>query len=76
MDQLMTIAEIESRFRDEWVLVQSPETNDQLEVVKGRVRCHSRNRDEIDQAMLEQQPPRRFAILFTRSTPDNKVYVL
>ncbi len=76
MDEPMTIAEIESRFRDEWVLVQDPETNEQLEVVAGRVRCHSQNRDDIDRAMLEQKPPRRFAILFTRSTPDSKVYVL
>ena len=76
MDTLMTIAEIESRFRDEWVLVQDPETNEHLEVVRGRVRCHSRNRDDIDQAMNIQKPPRRFAILFARSTPDDKVYVL
>ena len=76
MDESMTMAEIESQFPDEWILVQDPQTNEQLEVLSGRVVCHSPNREDIDRAMLEWKPPRRFAILFTRTVPDDRVYVL
>jgi hypothetical protein len=76
MDEVMTITEIEARFPDEWVLIQDPKTNEQLEVVSGRVVCHSRNREEIDRAMLEGQPPWRFAVFFNQTAPDEKVYVL
>jgi len=76
MDKRMTIADIESRFPDEWVLVQDPETNERLEILSGQVVCHSSNREDIDRAMLARKPPRRFAIVFTRSVPDDKVYVL
>ena len=37
MEKVMTNAEIESEFDSEWVLVIEPETNEQLEVVKGKV---------------------------------------
>jgi len=76
VDELLTIAEIESRFIDEWVLVQDPETNETLDVLGGRVRCHSRNRDDIDRKMMEINPPRRLAILFTGQIPDNAAVVL
>ena len=36
MEKVMTNAEIESEFDSEWVLVVEPETNEQLEVVKGK----------------------------------------
>ncbi len=40
----MTISEIESEFDSEWVLVDEPETNEQLEVLKGKVLHHSKDR--------------------------------
>jgi len=45
MERVMTIGEIESEFDSEWVLVDEPETNEQLEVLKGKVIHHSKNRD-------------------------------
>jgi hypothetical protein len=76
MDELLTISEIESRFPDEWVLVQDPQTNEKLKVLGGRVVCHSPNREDIDRALLERKPPRRFAVFFNRTEPDDRVYVL
>ena len=37
MEQEMTIEEIESQFDSEWVLVGDPETNEHLEVLRGKV---------------------------------------
>src|SRR5438874_1099657 len=49
MDEVMTIEEIDSRFPSEWVLLADPKVDQYGRVVGGRVVCHSRDRDEVDQ---------------------------
>ncbi len=43
----MTIDEIESQFDGEWVLVGDPETDYTLKVTRGKVLCHSVDRDVV-----------------------------
>jgi len=64
MDEIMTIAEIETQFDAQWVLVENPETNDSLQVTAGKVLWHSADRDEVYRKALEFRPA-RFAVLFT-----------
>jgi hypothetical protein len=47
IDDVLTLAEIEARFHSEWVLVENPQTNEALEVQRGSVVCHSKERDEV-----------------------------
>ena len=47
MDEVLTLAQIESQFSSEWVLVEDPETNQALEVERGKVRWHSKDREEV-----------------------------
>ena len=47
MDDLLTIAQIEERFASEWVLVEDPQVNDVLEVQSGKIRWHSKDREEV-----------------------------
>jgi hypothetical protein len=75
MERVMTIGEIESEFDSEWVLVDEPETNEQLEVLKGRVVHHSKDRDEVYRKAVSLRP-RRSAILYTGSIPEGTVVVL
>jgi hypothetical protein len=75
MERVMTISEIESEFDSEWVLVDEPETNEQLEVLKGTVIHHSRDRDEVYRKAVSLRP-RRSAILYTGSIPEGTVVVL
>ena len=75
MERVMTISEIESEFDSEWVLVDEPETNEQLEVLKGRVIHHSKDRDEVYRKAVSLRP-RRSAILYTGSIPEGTVVVL
>ena len=75
MDDLLTLAEIESRFVSEWVLVEDPETNQTLEVQRGKVRWHSQDRDEVYRKAVELKP-KRFAILFTGAIPEDTAIVL
>ena len=75
MEKVMTNAEIESEFDSEWVLVIEPETNEQLEVVKGKVLHHSKDRDEVYRRAIAVRP-KRFAILYTGEIPEGSEVVL
>jgi hypothetical protein len=75
MDDLLTIAEIEARFQSEWVLLEDPETNQALKVLGGKVRCHSKDRDQVYRSAAELRP-KRFAILFTGTIPKDLDIVL
>jgi hypothetical protein len=75
MSDIMTISEIESRFDDEWVLVEDPVTAEDLTVQSGMVRFHSKDRDEVYRKAAELRP-KRFAMLYTGSVPENTVFAL
>lgn len=53
MDDVMTLDEINSRFESEWILIADPEVDENLEVVRGRVVIHSKDRDEVDRKAIE-----------------------
>jgi hypothetical protein len=53
MDEMMTLDEINSRFDSEWVLIADPEVDENLEVVRGRVVIHRKDRDEVDRKAIE-----------------------
>lgn len=75
MSELLTIAEIQTQYGSEWILVEDPETNEALEVERGRVRYHSKDRDEVYRKAVELRP-RRFAMLFTGQMPEGTAIVL
>jgi hypothetical protein len=47
MDQEMTIEEIRSQFDSEWVLLEDPKTDEELNILGGKVLHHSKDRDEV-----------------------------
>ncbi|MDQ3813113.1 MAG: hypothetical protein M3347_04080 [Armatimonadota bacterium] len=71
MDDVMTIEEINSQFDSEWVLVDDPQTNESLQVLSGKVICHSKSRDEVYKKAIELRPG-RFAVLYTGSMKGKK----
>lgn len=75
MEEILTIAQIEKKFESEWVLVEEPQTNEALEVQRGKVRWHSKDRDEVYRKALELRP-RRFAMLYTGKLPEDTAIVL
>ena len=77
MAEVLTIDEINERFPDEWVLIGDPETDESLEVRRGKVLCHSKERDEVDQAAIDLAPPKRIAVLYTGALFEDDVeYIL
>lgn len=75
MVRVLTLKQIEDRFESEWVLVEDPETNDALEVQSGKVRWHSKDRDEVYRKAIELRP-KRFAMLYTGKIPKDTAIVL
>lgn len=74
-NELLTLAQIETRFPAEWVLIEAPDTDSTLRVQGGTVRWHSRDRDEVYRKAVELRPP-RFAILYTGKMPRDTAIVL
>ncbi len=75
MSDQLSIAEIESRYPNEWILVEDPITNDALEVQSGKVICHSADRDEVYRKGLELRP-KHSAILCTKKIPEGTAIIL
>ena len=75
MDELLTTAQIGTQFESEWVLVEDPQTDEALNVRQGKVRCHSKDRDEVYRKAIELRLA-RFAILYTGKIPKDAAIVL
>ena len=75
MNEIMSLVEIQDRFESEWILVGDPETTESLEVTKGKVLWHSKNRDEVYRKARELSP-RSSAILYTGTVPQEGELVL
>jgi hypothetical protein len=75
MKEVLTVAEIQSRFDSEWVLVGDPDVDEMLNVRSGRILAHSRDRDEVYRQATKLKPD-RFAVLFTGVIPEGTAIVL
>ena len=75
MNEEMTIAEIESRFESEWVLIGDPRTDEGLRVLGGTVLWHSKDRDEVYRKAVSLHP-KRSAVVYTGQIPDETAVVL
>jgi hypothetical protein len=75
MKKEMSVQEIRAQFNCEWVLIGDPQTDDTLEVVRGKVLHHGKDRDEVYRAAAAKRP-KRSAILYTGQMPDDTAMVL
>jgi hypothetical protein len=78
---VLTAAQIHARYDSEWILVGDPETDESLEVTRGRVLCHSKDRDEVYRKAVQigrrkARRRRRFAILYTGKMPKGTAVIL
>ena len=74
-DEVLSIEEIEARFDSEWVLVEDPEVDEHLKVLRGKVLWHCKDRDELYSKMKELRP-RHSAILYFGKPNKDMEYVL
>ena len=71
----MTWAEIEEAFDGEWVLIEDPETTPMLEILRGRLTFHNRDKNLVQNKMKELRP-RNSAFLFVGEPPEDVAYIL
>jgi hypothetical protein len=75
MKEVLSFSEIKDRFDTEWVLVEDPIIDDNLNINQAVVLCHSKDRDEVYRK-ARQIRPKHSAILYTGKLPDDVAVVL
>lgn len=75
MSEVLTVAQMQTQYDSEWVLIEDPQTDEGLQVKSGRVAWHSKDRDEVYRKATETRP-KRFAILYTGKMPEGTAIVL
>jgi hypothetical protein len=75
MGEFLTRVEIYKEFDSEWVLLEDPKTDTNLDVKGGIVLWHSKDRDEVYRKALELKP-KHGAILYTGKIPKGSAVVL
>lgn len=77
MEQVLKIEEIEKLFDAEWILLDEPQTDEQLNVLGGKVVYHHPDKVTFDREVLKIQPhPTDFAVIYTGTQPEGMEYVL
>ena len=75
MHDILSFSDIKEQFVSEWVLIEDPETSDDLNIIKGKILYHSKDRDEVYRKAREIGPTHS-AIIFTGTLPDNVAVIL
>jgi hypothetical protein len=73
MDEVLTMEQINEKFNSEWVLIEQPETAPGPIVLGGRVRYHSKDRDEVDRFVMQLRP-KDYAVFYIGE--DSNIYAL
>jgi hypothetical protein len=75
MSEIMTFEEIKKNYNGQWVLIAYSETDEDLQVVKGKVIAYSTNKEDIYQA-LELAGEQPLAIEYMGQVPEDLAFIL
>jgi hypothetical protein len=75
MSEIMTLEEIKKNYNGQWVLIAYSETDEDLQVVKGKVIAHSTDKENIYQA-LELAGEQPLAIEYMGQVPEDLAFIL
>jgi hypothetical protein len=75
MGESLSIQEIQERYDGEWVLIGDPEVDASLNVQRGQVLWHSKDRDEVYR-QARKLKPKHCAFLFLGGLPEDMEVVL
>lgn len=68
MNEVMTIDQITSEFRDEWILIGDMQMDEQMRLRGGRVLRHSKDREQVDE-FASKLPLGTFTVINTIEEP-------
>lgn len=72
----LTMAEIEARYPNQWVLVDQLMKNHDGMAVGGTVVAHSSEREAVYRIARSLPTPRDIAIFYTGAIPDDVIFIL
>ena len=75
MSERISFVEIQEKYDGEWVLLENPETENELKIKSGKVLWYSKDRDEVYRKARELKP-KHSAILYIGDLPQDTVIVL
>lgn len=75
MDERLSYAEIEARYAPAWVLIGDLESDEDLNVLSGRVLFHGPDHDEVWRK-AEELRPGHFAVFYFGPFPDDMEFLL
>jgi hypothetical protein len=75
MDEVMTYEQMKRKFKDEWLLIEDPELTEVLQIIRGKVLWHGKNKNELYRVAMELRP-KHPAIWYTGTWPKDKIVIL
>ena len=69
-DEVLSISKIREEYKDEWVLIEYEDLDDNLNVRRGKVIAHSPSKEEI-YARLSETKGKNVAIEYTGKLPED-----
>jgi hypothetical protein len=73
--EVLTWEQIESLYHGEWVLLEDPQSEENLQVLGGKLLWHSKSREEIGKKLLELRP-KSSALVYVGLPPTDSVFLL
>jgi len=67
--------DIKKNFENQWVLIEIKSVDESFNVLEGEVLAHSKDKDEIYQALLKIRP-KEFSIEYTGEVPEDLAVVM
>lgn len=75
MTQILSLAEMQQHYKNEWLLIAYTELDEDLNVIRGEVLTHSPDVDDIYNA-LPQRQGRAVAIEYVGEIPEDLAFIL
>ena len=73
--EILTWNQIEDLYRGEWVLLEDPQSEENLQLLGGKLLWHSKSREEIGRKLLELRP-KSSALVYVGVPSEDSVFLL
>jgi hypothetical protein len=75
MSEISTMEEIEKKYDGEWGLIEDVEANEQLEVIRGKVTYHRKDKNELHQIAMKSKSNHLATLYIGRPDPKMEVWL-
>lgn len=76
MSEVLSMADMEQKYPNEWVFVVDPETGPDLKVRAGLVVAHGADRDKVYEKVIHLRPKRSAMLFLGNPFPPDSIFLL